>query len=229
LSTPQDGRKARAMIGEDDQVRILIADDHPVYRSGLRTLLDGVGSLRVVGEAGSGAEALTMTYELRPQLVLMDVNLPGISGIEATRTIASRYPDTAVIIVTMVDDRDIFLSAMRAGARGYLLKVASSEDVSLAIKIVRSGGLVFDSQASSWVIQHLTKPPESGKPFPELTDREREVLEMVADGHGNAAIAHALGLSIKTVRNYISRIFAKLQLVDRTEAAVQARRAGLGH
>jgi DNA-binding NarL/FixJ family response regulator len=185
--------------------------------------------LRVVGEAQTGTEALTMTYELRPQLVLMDVNLPGITGIEATKTIASRYPETAVIIVTTSDDRDIFVSAMRAGARGYLLKEASSEDVGLAIEIVRSGGLVFDSKASSWVIEYLTKPPAVGKPFPELTDREREVLELVADGNGNATIARELGLSIKTVRNYLSRIFAKLQLVDRTEAAVRARRAGLGH
>jgi len=213
----------------NDQVSVLIADDHPVYRSGLRILLDSSESLRVVGEARTGAEALTMTHELRPQLVLMDVNLPGITGIEATKTIASRYPETAVIIVTMLDDRDIFFSAMRAGARGYLLKGASSEDVGLAIEFVRSGGLVFDSQASSWVIEHLTRPPVAGKPFPELTDREREVLELVADGNGNAAIARELGLSIKTVRNYLSRIFAKLRLVDRTEAAVLARRAGLGH
>ncbi|HEX3784167.1 MAG TPA: response regulator transcription factor [Pseudonocardiaceae bacterium] len=213
----------------DDQVSVLIADDHPVYRSGLRMLLNGIGKLRVVGEARTGTEALTMTYKLRPQLVLMDVNLPGVNGIEATKTIAGRCPETAVIIVTMLDDRDVFFSAIRAGARGYLLKGARSEDVEMAIEIVRSGGLVFDSQASNWVIEHLTKPPAFGKPFPELTDRERAVLELIADGRGNAAIARELGLSIKTVRNYLSRIFAKLHLVDRTEAAVQARRAGLGH
>jgi DNA-binding NarL/FixJ family response regulator len=212
-----------------DPVSVLIADDHPVYRSGLRTLLDGIGTLRVVGEARTGTEALTMAYKLRPHLVLMDVNLPGVTGIEATKTIANRCPETAVIIVTMLDDRDVFFSAMRAGARGYLLKGASSEDVGMAIEIVRAGGLVFDSQTSNWVIEHLTRPPASGKPFPELTDRERAVLELVADGRGNAAIARELGLSIKTVRNYLSRIFAKLHLVDRTEAAVQARRAGLGH
>jgi DNA-binding NarL/FixJ family response regulator len=213
----------------DGQVSVLIADDHPVYRSGLRMLLNGIGKLRVVGEARTGTEALTMTYKLRPQLVLMDVNLPGVNGIEATKTIAGRCPGTAVIIVTMLDDRDVFFSAIRAGARGYLLKGARSEDIEMAIAIVRSGGLVFDSQASNWVIEHLTKPPAFGKPFPELTDRERAVLELIADGRGNAAIARELGLSIKTVRNYLSRIFAKLHLVDRTEAAVQARRAGLGH
>ncbi|HEV3360699.1 MAG TPA: response regulator transcription factor [Pseudonocardiaceae bacterium] len=212
-----------------DQISVLIADDHPVYRFGLRTLLNDIGRLRVVGEAKTGTEALTMAYTLKPELVLMDVNLPGVTGIEVTKTIASRCPGTAVIIVTMLDDRDVFFSAIRAGARGYLLKGAKSEEVEMAIQIVRSGGLVFDSQASNWVIEYLTKPPAFGKPFPELTDRERAVLELIADGRGNAAIARELGLSIKTVRNYLSRIFAKLHLVDRTEAAVQARRAGLGH
>jgi DNA-binding NarL/FixJ family response regulator len=214
---------------EENQISVLIADDHPVYRSGLRTLLDGLDSLRVVAEASTGTEALTMTYQLRPNLVLMDVSMPGVTGIEATKLIASRCPETAVVMVTVLEDRDVFLSAIRAGARGYLLKGGRSADISAAIEIVRAGGLVFDAQASSWVIEHLTKPAASGKPFPELTDRERAVLELVADGRGNAAIARELGLSVKTVRNYLSRIFAKLHLVDRTEAAVQARRAGLGH
>jgi DNA-binding NarL/FixJ family response regulator len=213
----------------DDPISVLIADDHPVYRSGLRMLLDGIGTLRVIGEACSGVEALTMAYALRPQLVLMDVNLPGVTGIEATKTLAGRYPDISVIIVTMHGDRDTFVAAMRAGARGFLLKEASSDEIVLALRIVRSGGMVFDSNSSKWVVDHLTKPQAVGKPFPELTDREREILTRVADGHGNAAIARDLGLSIKTVRNYLSRIFTKLRLVDRTEAAVQARRAGLGH
>lgn len=224
---PDRGELANAT--EDELVSVLIADDHPVYRSGLRILLGSVRPLRVIGEACSGAEALSKAHELRPQLVLMDVNLPGITGIEATKTLANRHPEIAVIIVTMLDDRDTFLAAMRAGARGFLLKGANSDEVALAIKIVQSGGLVFDSHASRWVIDHLTKPQAAGEPFPELTDREREILALVADGHGNAAIARTLGLSIKTVRNYLSRIFLKLRLVDRTEAAVRARRAGLGH
>lgn len=214
---------------ESGQISILIADDHPVYRSGLRILLDNVKPLQVVGEACSGAEALTMAHELRPQLVLMDVALPDMTGIEATKTLVNRYPEMAVIVVTVLDEKDTFFAAMRAGARGFLLKEASSEDVAQAIKIVRSGGLVFDSHTSGWVIDHLTKPQAAGKPFPELTDREQEILGLVADGHGNARIARDLGLSIKTVRNYLSRIFVKLRIVDRTEAAVQARRAGLGH
>ncbi|HEX5402940.1 MAG TPA: response regulator transcription factor [Pseudonocardiaceae bacterium] len=211
------------------KIDVLIADDHPVYRSGLRTVLNSIGVLRVVGEARTGTEALTMAYQLRPQLALMDVNLPKISGIEATKTIVSRCPCTSIIIVTMIEDRDTFLSAMRAGARGYLLKGASAEDIRRAIDTVRSGSLVFDPQVSNWVVEYLTKPPTYGKPFPELTDRERTVLELVADGKGNAVIARELHLSIKTVRNYLSRIFAKLQVLDRTEAAVQARRSGLGN
>jgi DNA-binding NarL/FixJ family response regulator len=220
---------AEADATEGEQVSVLIADDHPVYRSGLRILLGSVPPLHVIGEASSGEEVLAMAHELRPQLVLMDVSLPDMTGIEATKALANRHPDIAVIIVTMLDDRETFLAAMRAGARGFLLKGSSSDEVALAIKMVRSGGLAFDSHASTWVIDHLTKPQATAEPFPELTDREREILTLVADGHGNAAIARTLGLSIKTVRNYLSRIFLKLRLVDRTEAAVRARRAGLGH
>jgi DNA-binding NarL/FixJ family response regulator len=210
-------------------IDVLIADDHPLYRSGVRALLNHTGTRRVVGEARTGTEALTMTYQYRPHVVLMDVNLPGINGIEATKTIVNRCRETAVIIVTMLEDRDTFLSAMRSGARGFLLKGADSDELNRAIDIVCAGSVLFDSHVADWVIEYLTKPPAPHDPFPELTARERAVLELVADGKGNAAIARELGLSIKTVRNYLSRIFAKLRLVDRTEAAVRARRAGLGH
>lgn len=214
---------------DNDQVEIVIADDHPVYRSGLRNLLQEMEALKVVGEARNGNEALTMTCQLRPQVVLMDVNLPDISGIDVTKSVVERSIDTTVIMVTMLDDRDSFFAAMRAGASGYLMKGGGSENVSRAIATVSSGGLFFDSQVAQWVVEYLIKPPVVGKPFPELTDRERAVLELVADGQGNAMIAKTLGLSIKTVRNYHSRIFAKLEVVDRTEAAVLARRAGLGN
>jgi DNA-binding NarL/FixJ family response regulator len=210
-------------------IDVLITDDHPVYRSGLRALLSTASSLNVVGEASTGREALALAHQLRPHLVLMDVNLPEMSGIEATRTIAARCPETSVIIVTMMEDCDTFLAALRAGARGYLLKGADLVEVCRAIETVHSGGLMFDKKVGNWVIEHMIKPPAASVPFPELTERERAVLELVADGRGNAAIARELGLSIKTVRNYLSRIFTKLQLVDRTEAAVRARRAGLGH
>lgn len=208
-------------------IRIIVADDHPVYRWGLKTLLSNIG-LRIVYEAKSAAEALAMAQTLRPELVLMDISMPGLNGIEATRKLVAKCPEIGVIIVTMLADKDTFLSAVRAGARGFLLKEASWEEVSLAIRIVNSGGLAFDSHAARWVIDHLTNPPADDNPFPQLTERELEVLKLVADGHGNAAIARELTLSLKTVRNYISRIFAKLQVVDRTQAAVKARQAGLG-
>jgi DNA-binding NarL/FixJ family response regulator len=212
-----------------EPVRVVIADDHPVYLSGLKMLLEVLSTVEVVGEARTGTEALAEIYRLRPHLALMDVNMPGTSGIEVTRTIATRRPDTAVIMLSMLEDRDTFLAAVRAGAKGYLVKGASSDDISHAIGTVRRGGVVFGSEVSAWALEYLNKPRESSKPFPELTDRERAVLELVADGLGNASIARRLGLSVKTVRNYLSRIFAKLQITDRTEAAVQARRAGLGN
>jgi DNA-binding NarL/FixJ family response regulator len=200
-----------------------------LYRSGVRGLLHSSGRARVVGEARTGPEALAMAEELRPNVVLMDVNLPGVNGIEATKMIVNRCRGTAVIVVTMLDDRDTFLAAMRSGARGFLLKGADAEELNLAIETVCAGSVLFDSHVTEWVLEHLTNPPASHDPFPELTVRERAVLELIADGKGNAAIARDLGLSIKTVRNYLSRIFAKLRLADRTEAAVRARRAGLGH
>lgn len=212
-----------------DATRVLIADDHPVYLSGLRMLLDMISSVELVGIARTGREALSEIYRLRPHLVLMDVNMPGTSGIEVTRTIATRCPEISVIMLSMLEDRDTFLAAVRAGARGYLVKGASTEDIEQAVGTVRRGGVVFGREVGRWALDYLNKPRESSKPFPELTDRERAVLELVADGLGNATIARRLGLSIKTVRNYLSRIFAKLQIADRTEAAVRARRAGLGH
>jgi minimal PKS ketosynthase (KS/KS alpha) len=213
---------------ETEKVGVLIADEHPVYRSGLRIILDGIDKLSVVGEAASGAEVVAMVHQLRPQLVLMGVNLPGITGIEVARILRGKYPDMPIIIVSMLDDQDIFLAAIRAGARALLLKRASPDEVALAIGVVQSGGLMFDANCSRWVLDYLTKSLASGKVFPELTEREREILGLVADGCGNAQIAKNLGLSIKTVRNYLSRILVKLQVADRTEAAVKARRAGLG-
>lgn len=213
---------------ESEKVGVLIADDHAVYRSGLRIILDKLESMAVVGEAASGSEVVTMVHRLRPRLVLMDVNLPGMTGIEVTKLLLRRYPEMAVIIVSMVDDQDTFLAAIRAGARALLLKRASPDEVALAIEVVQLGGLMFDANSSRWVVDYLTKPASDDKAFPELTEREREILGLVADGWGNAKIAGDLGLSIKTVRNYLSRIFAKLQVADRTEAAVKARRAGLG-
>ncbi|MFI8993305.1 LuxR C-terminal-related transcriptional regulator [Streptomyces sp. NPDC053542] len=195
----------------------------------MRILLNGVEALEVVGDVGTGPDAVTAIHRQRPDVVLLHVDPASAPVVEVIGFIAERCPGTAVLIVSIAHDREVFLAAMRAGARGYLSGGAPSQDLVLAIRIVQSGGLVFDSTTSAWVTDHLTKPAGTTKPFPELTDRELEVLELVADGLGTAAIAHQLGLSIKTVRNYLSRIFSKLDLVDRAQAAVRARQAGLGH
>ncbi|MEV7770843.1 response regulator transcription factor [Kitasatospora sp. NPDC086791] len=212
-----------------DTVAVLIAADRPVYRSSLRSLLDGVEALEVVGDVDTGPDAVRAIHRLCPDVVLLHVTPSSATTVDVITSIAERCPDTAVLVVSIAHDREPFLAAMRAGVRGYLSRGAPSQDLVLAIRIVRSGGLVFDSSTSGWVTDHLAQPAGVAKPFPELTDRELEVLELVADGLGTAAIARQLGLSIKTVRNYLSRIFAKLHLVDRAEAAVRARQAGLGH
>lgn len=211
------------------RVRVLIADDHPVYLSGLRGLLETLSSVEVIGEACTGPEVLSMTERLQPDLVLMDVRMPGLNGIEVTKLLSVKYPGIAVVLLTMMDQNAAFFAALRAGARGYLLKGASAEDVERAIVVAQQRGLVLGPVVADWALEHLTRPRESTQVFPQLTDRERSVLEMIADGRGNAAIALRLGLSVKTVRNYVSRIFTKLQIADRTAAAVLARREGLGN
>jgi DNA-binding NarL/FixJ family response regulator len=209
-------------------LRIVLADDHPAFVAGLRALLGTIPGADVVGEAATGVAAIAEAHRLKPDVVLMDVNMPGVNGIEATRTIVARHHGTAVLILTMANEDDTVLASIRAGARGYLLKGASLDDIRRAIDAVSSGDMFFGAPVTGHIYDHLTRPPSRQVPFPDLTDREREVLELVADGRGNAAIAHELGLSIKTVRNYLSRIFNKLEVRDRTQAAVRARRAGLG-
>lgn len=212
----------------DPRLRILVADDHPVFLAGIRTVLSTISRAVLVGEATTGTGAVEAARRLRPDLILMDVNMPQMNGIEATRRILTERPSTAILILTMFADDDTLLAAMRAGARGYLFKGAAASEIALAVDVVSRGEAIFGSHIAGRVIEYLTNPPSRQLPFPELTDRERAVLELVADGRGNAAIAQKLGLSSKTVRNYMSRIFAKLQVTDRAAAAVRARRAGLG-
>jgi len=208
--------------------RVLVVDDHPVFLAGLRSTLELIAGTEVVGEARTGAAALEAVRRLRPDLVLMDVHLPGLSGVEATRAITTEFPDTSVVVLSMLDDVDTVFAAIHAGACGYLVKGASGEDIAQAVESVSRGNAVFGAQVSSAVFGYLTKPPARQDPFPSLTARERAVLELVADGRGNSAIARELRLSLKTVRNYLSRIFAKLQVADRAEAIIRAREAGLG-
>ena len=217
----------------DQPIRILIADDHPVFRFGLRALLEAQSDIVVVGEAESGAAAVQMAQSLRPDVVLMDINMPGLNGIEATKQImaSATSPRAAVLIITMFDDDTVF-TAVRAGARGYLLKGAQGDETLRAIRAVANGEVIFSPGVAAQMMDFFARgvPGVSyAMPFPELTPREREILGLLAQGLSNGAIAEKLVLSPKTVRNQVSTIFGKLQVVSRSEAIVKAREAGLGN
>ncbi len=218
-----------------DPLRVLVADDHPLFRSGLRALLAAVPETAVVGEATTGEEAVALTAELLPDVVVMDLQMPGVSGIEATRRVLDRSPDVGILVVTMFEDDHSVFAAMRAGARGYVLKDAEEEDILHAIRAVGRGEAIFSPAVARRVIDFFSgaRSVEGGRAlparaFPELTDREREVLDLIAQGLRNPEIASRLYLSPKTVRNHVSSIFAKLQVADRSQAIVRAREAGLG-
>jgi len=211
------------------KIRILIADDHPVFRFGLNALINTEADLEVVGEAATGEEAIRLTVLKKPDVVLMDINMPGISGIEATRRISETLPKTGILIVSMLDDESVF-EAIRAGARGYVVK-GSEGDVTLrAIRAVAEGETIFSPGIAMKVMNYLTrkKQQEAEQPFPDLTQREREILDLIATGLTNAAIAEKLFISPKTVRNQVSEIYSKLQVANRGEAVARARDAGFG-
>jgi DNA-binding NarL/FixJ family response regulator len=217
------------MTSCDLPIRILIADDHPVFRFGLRALLDAEDCTEVVAEAKTGQEAVDLAASLEPHVVLMDINMPELNGIEATRRILAARPDTAILIITMFDDDRVF-AAMRAGARGYLLKGAEGDETIRAIRAVASGEAIFSPSAAERLIKFFAAGQRDAvtPAFPELTPRELEILVLVAQGLSNPAIAERLVLSPKTVRNQVSTIFSKLQVASRAEAIVRAREAGLG-
>ncbi|HEX6304625.1 MAG TPA: response regulator transcription factor [Anaerolineales bacterium] len=210
-------------------IRILIADDHPVFRFGMRALLETESDLEVAGEASTGDEAVALADALQPDVVLMDITMPGINGIEATRQILDKHPRMGVLMVTMLDDDSLF-PAMRAGARGYLLKGAEGEETLRAIRAVAHGEAIFSPAIAERLTQIIAEPPpgKAKSPFPELTPREHEVLALISQGMSNADIAERLTLSLKTVRNHVSNILNKLQVSDRLQAALRAREAGLG-
>lgn len=210
-------------------VRIVVVDDHPVFRMGMVALLATVEHFEVVGEAETVDQAVSTTTTAAPDVVLMDLQLGDGSGVEATRQIVEAQPSVGVLVVTMMDDDDSVFAAMRAGARGYLLKGAGPGDIQRAVEAVARGEVLLGPQVAARALGYLTGARRDGPtPFPDLTDREREILDLVAAGLDNAAVARRLTLSPKTVRNHLSNVFTKLQVADRAQAIVRAREAGLG-
>ena len=207
-------------------IRVLIADDHLVVRRGIGALLASLDGVEVVAEAATGAEALREAQLARPNVVI-DIQMPLMDGIEATRRLTVLLPDVAVLVLTMFEDDESVLAAMRAGARGYLLKGAEQEDMVAAIRSVVAGQVVIGPGVAGRLISHLSAPQPTDPPFPELTPREREILSQVAQGHSNGAIAEGLGVTAKTVGNHVSAIFAKLRVASRAEAIIRARDEGL--
>jgi DNA-binding NarL/FixJ family response regulator len=207
--------------------RVLIADDHPLFCDGLAAVLtDGPGT-ELAGTATTGTEAVDLAREIQPDVVLMDLHMPEMNGIEATRRIVADCPHAAVLVLTVFDDDVSVRSALRAGARGYLLKGASREQIRCAIHAAASGEIILGAQLAARMVACFTATAPA-PPFPQLTGREREVLDLLAQGRANTAIATRLSLSPKTVRNHVSNILAKLQVTDRAQAIIQARDAGLG-
>ena len=212
-----------------EATRVLVVDDHAQFRRGLRALLSSVPDMDLAGEAASGHEAIALAARLQPDVVLMDISMPGLNGLEATRRILRDSPHIAVLMLTMLEDDDSVFEAMQAGARGYLLKGALRAEILRAIRAVSSGEAIFGPAIARRLVQFFTTPHRRGhEQFPDLTDRERDILQLLAEQRTNPEIAARLSLAPKTVRNHMSNIFTKLQVASRAEAIVRARDAGLG-
>jgi len=212
----------------NEPVRVVLADDHPVVRDGLRSLLASLPGVELVAEAATGREAVREAVLHRPDVVVMDLHMPELDGIAATHEIVRAVPGAAVLVLTMFDDDDSVFAAMRAGARGYLLKGAGQAEISGAIRAVAAGQAIFGPGVAARVLGYFAAPPRPDVPFPDLTAREREVLDLIAAGLTNTAVAARLGLAAKTVANHLSAIFTKLQVAGRAEAIAVARQGGLG-
>ena len=214
----------------ESTIRVLVADDHAVVREGLRAVLGSESDMDVVSEAATGKEVVELAAELRPDVILMDIQMPQINGIEATRRILEANPDVGVVVLTMFEDDESVFSAMRAGARGYVLKGAHPSEILKVMRAVADGEAHFGPEIAKRLMDFFSAPTPASpeEAFPELSSREREILDLIARGHSNAKIAARLYLSPKTVGNHISHIFTKLQVADRTHAIIRAREAGLG-
>lgn len=213
-----------------ENLRVLIADDHPLFRHGIRALLEATPDFEVLGEAKTGEEAISLASSLQPDVILMDIQMPDVTGIEATRRILHTSPQIRILMVTMFEDDASVFTSMRAGARGYILKDAEKGELLRAIRAVGSGEAIFSPAIATRLIEFFaaSRPAAPPQVFPELTEREREILELIAQGHSNPVIAARLVLTHSTVRNYVSNIFSKLQVADRAHAILRAREAGLG-
>lgn len=219
-----------ALSDEVKPVKTLVADDHPHFRDGMRALLLSASDVEVVGEAGDGEKAVALAERLQPDVVLMDLNMPGMGGIEATRRILHTSPHISVLVVSMYEDDDSVFAALKAGARGYLLKGALKAEILRSIRAVTSGEAIFGPSIARRLMQYFANPGSTGSrdAFPELTEREHEVLGLIARHETNPEIAKRLHLSQKSIRNHVSNIFTKLRVADRAQAIIRAREAGLG-
>ena len=211
-----------------ETIRLMIADDHPVFRDGLASLLDPLPDIDVVARASDGVEAVALAAEHRPDVIIMEVQMPELNGIEATRSIVAADPDVGILVLTMGEDDGTVLSALRAGARGYLRKGAEQDEIVRAITTVHGGGVVFGASLAARIAEVLAPTSRPERPFPELSERETEILDLIATGRNNGQIAQTLFLSPKTIRNNITSILSKLQATDRAEMIIRARDAGLG-
>jgi DNA-binding NarL/FixJ family response regulator len=213
-----------------DRIRVLIADDHPLFRDGLRGLLESVADTEVVGEAANGEAAVQAAASLQPDVILMDIKMPGMNGLQAMRAILEASPHIAILVVSMLEDDDSIFAAMRAGARGYLPKGANQAEMLAAIRAVANGEAIFGPGIAQRLIGFFSniRPATPSQIFPELTEREVEILALIAQGQSNEEIAKQFVLSLKTVRNHVSNIFSKLQVADRAQAVLRAREAGMG-
>ncbi|WP_225987040.1 response regulator transcription factor [Streptomyces spectabilis] len=224
------GSRALTTPADSSELTVVLADDHPVVRGGLRALLGSIDGIRVVGEASGGRAAVRETLLHRPLVLVIDLEMPDLDGVSATREVLASAPDTAVLVLTMFEDDESVFAAMRAGARGYILKGAAQDEIVRAVRCVAAGEAIFGPRIARRVAEWMARPRDAAarSPFPELTARELEVLDLIAAGMANPAIARRLQLAPKTISNHVSAIFVKLQVADRATAIVRARDAGLG-